>query len=69
MDNLSVVKTYGTRAEAETAKSLLDSQKIYAYVAADDAGAMEQALQFSIGVRLMVKKKDLVKAKKLLSVD
>lgn len=69
MDNLSVVKTYKTRAEADTAKSLLDSQSINSYVSSADAGAIDQAAQFFNGVRLMVNENDLDVAKKLLDSD
>ena len=69
MNDLSVVETYGTRAEADTAKSLLDSQSIISFVSTVDAGAIDQAAQFSSGVRLLVNKKDLDRAKKLLLID
>ena len=63
------VKTYGTRAEADTAKTLLDSQNIEAFVISDDAGGIDPALANANGVQLKVGKKDLERAKKLLNIQ
>lgn len=67
MDDLKIVKTYSSRAEAEVAKALLDANKIPAEVSADDAGGMFPRIQFSAtGVALLVSSKDLKKAEELL---
>ena len=69
MIDLLTVKTYGTRAEADTAKTLLDSQKIEALVISDDAGGVDPILANVNGVQLKVGKTDLEKAKKLLNIQ
>ena len=53
--------------EAELAKGLLESKGVKAMVSADDAGGAHPALLWATGgVRLLVKKKDIQKAIKVL---
>lgn len=66
MGNLVCIKTYQNRAEAELAKGFLESRGIKAMVAADDAGGMHPALLWATGgVRLLIREKDVQKAKEV----
>lgn len=67
MEGLTIVKTFGTRIEAEIARGKLGFNKIQSIVVADDAGGQEGYLLNATGfVKLMVSKKDFEKAVKLL---
>ncbi|MCH7828485.1 DUF2007 domain-containing protein [Patescibacteria group bacterium] len=67
MVDLVRIKTYQNRMEAELAKGLLESKGVKAMVSADDAGGAHPALLWATGgVRLLVKKKDIQKAIKVL---
>ncbi len=68
-NDLVTLRTFRNRAEADTAKSLLDSQNIETFVISDDAGGMDPALAFANGVQLKVYRKDLERAKKLLGSE
>ena len=58
-------KIFSSRAEAELAKSVLESEGLWAFVAADDQGGLSPGLSFSNGVKLMVQPEELEKAQKL----
>jgi hypothetical protein len=65
--NLVTLETYSGRPEAELAKGVLSVNGIDAVVSGDEYGGYESVLAFLTGVRLLVKKEDLEKAKKILS--
>ena len=55
MSETVCVRTFGSRAEAEIARGILEAAGIQAMVLADDAGGMHPQLGFtSGGVKLMV---------------
>ena len=58
MSELTCIETYGSRDEAELARSFLESNGIDAIVFADDCGGARPHLQISEGVRLMIKQED-----------
>jgi len=62
------IKTFSNKIEAEIAKSFFDSHNIKAYLLADDAGSMYPSANFVSGVILLVRKKDYIKAKKLINL-
>ena len=67
MADLVRIKTYQSRIEAELVKGFLESKNIKAMVSADDAGGAHPALLWATGgARLLVKKKDIQKAIKVL---
>jgi hypothetical protein len=59
-------ETYPDRNEAELAKGVLSGSGIDAVIYGDEYGGYAPALSFSEGVRLLVKKKDLVRARLVL---
>lgn len=66
-DDLMVARVYSYRVEAELARSALEAQGIEAMVVADDCGG--QRPLFGVingGVKLLVRRSDELKAKKLL---
>lgn len=66
MEKLVIVKIFGSRIQAEVAKSYLDSFGIKTMIFSDDAGQTIASLQTVRGVKLMADKKDLQKATDLL---
>ena len=62
-----VVCEYGTRPEAEMAGQILESNGIGAVILSDDCGGVAGGQTFIRGVRVLVKKRDLKKAKELLN--
>lgn len=66
-DNLVCVRTFTYRYEAEIARSLLESSDIPSYVSADDAGGMRPVLLVGAGgARLIVRRQDAERARRLL---
>jgi hypothetical protein len=63
---LVVARTYSYRHEAEIGRSLLEANGLEAIIQSDDSGGEYPALGASTGVRLLVRRKDASKAKKLL---
>lgn len=61
-----VLKTYTSRAEAELAQGILQANGIDALVSSDDAGGMQPWLQQALGVRLLVRHEDALRAAWLL---
>ncbi len=59
------IKTYSSRHDAELAKSFLVSNGVNAVVSGDDYGGIHPGLSFSTGVQLLVKEKDVKKAKRI----
>lgn len=60
------LETYPDRNEAELAKGVLSGSGIEAVIYGDEYGGYAPALSFSEGVKLMVKKKDIVRARLVL---
>jgi len=60
------IKTYSNRHEAELAKSFLLANGVNAVVSGDDYGGIHPALSFTTGIRLLVDKKDVEKAERIL---
>jgi Putative prokaryotic signal transducing protein len=67
MDAFVVLQEFGSRMEAEIVKELLVSNDIEALVVSDDCGAVDPALQFGRGVRLLVLATDASEAQMLLA--
>lgn len=69
MDIRSVcIASYGDELSAEVSRSLLESNKIYAFVSRDDCGGMRPHLNLSTGFRLIVKESDLSSALEILNM-
>lgn len=67
-DSLVLVATYGTRAEADLVKGVLENAGIPALVQADTAGKMREHLAWSgPGFRVLVRGKDLSAASEFLN--
>jgi len=67
MPNLTCIKTYHTRIDADMAKSYLEANGIKSEVFVDRCFGIGQALQDSApGARLMVNEQDAQKAEELL---
>lgn len=65
--NLVVVQSFGTRAEADIALSILESSGIEAMIQADTAGGMRQHLAWSgLGFRVVVCEEDVAMARDVL---
>ena len=67
MENLTTLKIYNSRIEAEVLKSLLESSGIKSWILSDDAGSMYPAQASINGVRLMVRDEDFKTAIELLT--
>ncbi|MGD0038430.1 MAG: DUF2007 domain-containing protein [Bacteroidota bacterium] len=67
-EELVTLRTFSNVIEAEVAAGHLKSQKIKVMVKKDDSGGMRPHLQLTQGVDLIVRKKDLDRAKKILTV-
>jgi len=61
-EKLVTIKKYMNVFDAEVDKTLLDSIGIKSMVSSDDYGGMQPALQFSNGVRLIVREEDADRA-------
>ena len=66
MENLTTLKIFNTRIEAEVLRSLLESSGIKSWILSDDAGSMYPAQAIINGVRLMVRDEDFKTASELL---
>ena len=62
-----VVRTFNTRGEAEAARAFLEGHGIEAFVDSDDCGAVDPALAFVRGVKLLVDEGSRETADRLLS--
>lgn len=67
MASYVVLQEFSSRVEAEIVKELLVSNGIDARVISDDCGAVDPALQFGRGVRLLVMASDVNEAQLLLA--
>jgi len=61
-----VLNVFVTEIDASMAQDILQDDGIKAYVFKDDAGGMEPHLQRTNGVRLVVKRVDADRARKIL---
>ncbi len=64
-ENFVTFKTYLSRPEAEFAHSVLEANKIEAFISSDDAGGVRPELAFFRGVNVSVHKDDFRKAENL----
>ena len=67
MENLTTLKIFNTRIEAEVLRSLLESSGIKSWILTDDAGSMYPSQASINGVRLMVRDEDFKTASELLA--
>jgi hypothetical protein len=67
LDRAVVLRTYTSEALASVANSRLGFEGIEAYIQKDDCGGAYPSLQFSRGVRLLVKPEDKEDAEKILN--
>jgi hypothetical protein len=66
--NLVVVRSYGTRPEAELAVSELDAAGIPAMIQSDSVGGMREHMAWSgAGYKILVREEDLADATGLLT--
>lgn len=65
MDNLTCIKKFGTKTEAEVVKSMLSAAGIASFIQSDDAGGMYPFMTERI--QLFVRKQDKDKSEKLLT--
>lgn len=67
MGDVICVKTFGTRLDAEVAKSVLAANGIYSYICGDDVGGLGYGVGFtSGGIRLVTAKRDARDALRVL---
>ncbi|MFA6451290.1 MAG: hypothetical protein WCX65_17590 [bacterium] len=66
-DKLVTIRIYADVFAANIDKSVLDTNDIKSMISADDCGGMRPAMQFGIGVRLIVREEDAVEAIKILN--
>jgi len=68
LSNIVVVQSFGTRAEADIALSILESSGIEAMIQADTAGGMREHLAWSgFGFRVLVCEEDVAMARNVLN--
>jgi hypothetical protein len=67
LENLTTLKIFNNRIEAEVLKSLLESSGIKSWILSDDAGSMYPSQASINGVRLMVRDEDFKIAGALLA--
>ena len=67
MANRVVLRTFNYRHEAEMVKSFLAARDIESFVASDDCGAVDPALQYLRGAQLLVAEEDLDSAVEVLA--
>ena len=65
-DDIVLCQRYVSDFDAELSRTLLESENISAMVMRDDAGGMDPQFQLTLGVRLMVRREDLERAKEIL---
>lgn len=64
MTEFVCIKKFGDRHDADVAKSVLDASGISSFIQSDDAGGMYPFMTEQI--RLLIKKTDIDRAKKIL---
>lgn len=65
---LTVVRTFLNRIEAELAKSALEAASIESTVSADEAGGLYPSMWVSTGVKLLVRPEDVDRAEDVLGI-
>lgn len=65
-DELVIARAYSYRHEAEIGRSMLEANGIAAMIYSDDSGGEYPSLSSSNGVRLIVRRSDADRARKLL---
>lgn len=68
-DKAIVISIFPTRRDAEIARNRLESENIYAFITADDAGGVHPELQMAHGVKLSVLSSNAQKAREVLSEE
>lgn len=66
LGDLIVAQVYRFRHEAELARGMLEADGIEAVIVADDCGGQRPLLGASAGVRLLIRRSDAQKVRKLL---
>ncbi len=66
MKNMSTIKIFNSRIEAEIARSYLESAGIKSEIFSDDAGQNMPSLQTLRGVKLLTSRENFIKARELL---
>jgi putative signal transducing protein len=66
--DLIVVHTFGSRSEADLAKSALEAAGIDALVRSDDAGGLRPHMTFVNGADLLVRAEDAPAAREVLDL-
>ena len=66
---LIVIRTFGTKFEADIAKSALDAANLDAMIKADDAGGAQPGLWAGSGVELLVRAEDAERATEILNTS
>ena len=67
--DLTVVRTFSNRQEAELARGALHAAGIESILRADEAGGLQPAMSFSNGVALIVHAEDADAATELLDAE
>jgi hypothetical protein len=67
MSSFLVLRTFNSRNEAEAVQAILSGSGIESRVESDDCGALDPALAFGQGARLIVAAKDRERATDILS--
>jgi hypothetical protein len=65
-DEIFVIKIFSTEIEAGMAQQVLHDQGVVAFISGDDAGGMEPHLQRTNGVRLLVNRANMERARHIL---
>lgn len=65
-DEIVIARSYSYRHEAKIGRSMLEANGIDAKIYSDDSGGEYPSLSSSNGVRLLVRRSDAEKARKLL---
>jgi len=68
-DEIVVLRVFDNEVEARMAQQLLQGEGVATFVFKDDGGGMEPHLQRTIGVRLMLNKKDAERAQDILQAS
>ena len=67
MSDFVVFRTYSSRNEAEAVQAILSGSEIESHIDSDDCGALDPALAFGRGARLIVATADRERAADVLS--
>ena len=67
--DLVVIRTFGTKLDAEVAKSALEAANLDAMIKADDAGGVQPGMWAGNGVELLVRAEDAERATEILNTS